>query len=281
MEGHFLTNELIHDYEEFMILEEKSKSTIEKYIRDVTSFATFLHSREVNKQVVVEYKQKLITDGYAPRSVNSMLASINHFFSWQNWYECKVKALKVQQQVFWPEEKELTKKEYERLCSVAEKNQNKRLSLLIQTICGTGIRVSELVYITVSAVKNGKAFVSSKGKTRTVFIIKALKKKLIAYAIEHKITAGPIFVTKSGTPMNRTNIWREMKSICEEAGVDSRKVFPHNLRHLFARVFYSYDKDLAKLADILGHESIDTTRIYIISTGKEHRQRMEQLMLVK
>ena len=214
------------------------------------------------------------------RSVNSMIASLNSLFSFLGWYELRVKSLKVQQQVFCPEEKELTKAEYERLCRTAERKQNERLYLILQTICGTGIRVSELQFITVEAVRKGEATVSLKGKTRSIFIVRDLQKKLLRYISEQKIATGTIFVTRTGKPISRTNIWREMKSLCIEAEVNPEKVFPHNLRHLFARVFYGIEKDIAKLADILGHSSINTTRIYIISTGTEHRQRMERMRLI-
>lgn len=217
---------------------------------------------------------------YAVRSINSMLASINSLFSFLGWYELRVKSLKVQQQVFCPEEKEMTKAEYERLCRTAERKQNERLCLILQTICGTGIRVSELQFITVEAVRKGEATVSLKGKTRSIFIVRDLQKKLLRYISEQHIMTGAIFITRTGKPMSRTNIWREMKSLCIEAEVNPEKVFPHNLRHLFARVFYGIEKDIAKLADILGHSSINTTRIYIISTGTEHRQRMERMRLI-
>lgn len=220
-----------------------------------------------------------ITARYAVRSVNSMLASLNAFFTFTGHTELKVKALKLQREVFCPEEKELTKAEYMRLVNTAEK-RDKRLSLIIQTICGTGIRVSELQYITVESVKRGEAVVNCKGKTRTIFIVKELKRKLLKYVSERKIKTGCIFITKNGKPVSRSNVWREMKALCKEADVNSSKVFPHNLRHLFARVFYSLEKDIAKLADILGHSSINTTRIYIVSTGDEHRKRMERMRLV-
>lgn len=195
-------------------------------------------------------------------------------------HDLKVKTLKLQQQVYCPEEKELTKAEYTRLCRAAMRKHNERLCLILQTICGTGIRVSELQFITVEAARCGEAVVSCKAKTRTVFLVKALRQKLLRYAAEQGIESGMIFVTRTGKPINRTNIWREMKSLCQEAGVNPEKVFPHNLRHLFARVFYGIEKDIAKLADILGHSSIDTTRIYIISTGTEHRRRMENMHLI-
>ena len=162
----------------------------------------------------------------------------------------------------------------------AKQKGNERLNLILQTICGTGIRVSELQYITVEAVKNREATVSLKGKTRSVFLVKELRKKLIRYAAKQNIQSGAVFITRTGKPMNRTNIWREMKGLCKQAGVNPKKVFPHNLRHLFARTFYGIEKDIAKLADILGHSSINTTRIYIISTGSEHRRRMEHMRLI-
>lgn len=279
MKGHFLTKKEIERFRNYLREEEKSENTLEKYIRDVTAFSAFCNGA-ITKDTVIAYKQSLIDGGYAVRSINSMLASINSLFSFLGWYELRVKSLKVQQQVFCPEEKELTKAEYERLCHTAERKQNERLCLILQTICGTGIRVSELQFITVEAVRKGEATVSLKGKTRSIFIVRNLQRKLLRYISEQKITAGAIFITRTGKPLSRTNIWREMKNLCIEAEVNPEKVFPHNLRHLFARVFYGTEKDIAKLADILGHSSISTTRIYIISTGTEHRQRMERMRLI-
>lgn len=279
MKGHFLTRKEIERFRNYLREEEKSENTLEKYIRDVTAFSAFCDGM-ITKDTVIAYKQSLIDGGYAVRSINSMLASINSLFSFLGWYELRVKSLKVQQQVFCPEEKELTKAEYERLCRTAERKQNQRLCLILQTICGTGIRVSELQFITVETVCKGEATVSLKGKTRSIFIVRDLQKKLLRYISEQKITSGAVFITRTGKPLSRTNIWREMKSLCLEAEVNPEKVFPHNLRHLFARVFYGIEKDIAKLADILGHSSINTTRIYIISTGTEHRQRMERMRLI-
>lgn len=279
MKGHFLTSKEIEKFRNYLREEEKSENTMEKYIRDVTAFSAFCDGT-ITKDTVIAYKQNLIDSGYAVRSINSMLASINSLFSFLGWYELRVKSLKVQQQVFCPEEKEMTKAEYERLCRTAERKQNERLCLILQTICGTGIRVSELQFITVEAVRKGEATVSLKGKTRSIFIVRDLQKKLLRYISEQHIMTGAIFITRTGKPMSRTNIWREMKSLCIEAEVNPEKVFPHNLRHLFARVFYGIEKDIAKLADILGHSSINTTRIYIISTGTEHRQRMERMRLI-
>ena len=279
MKGRFLTAEMIAEFREHLILEERSEATVEKYIRDVTAFSAFANGGEISKETVIAYKKHL-QDSYAVRSVNSMLASINSLFAFLGWHDLKVKSIKLQQQIYCPEEKELTKAEYTRLCRTAERKHNERLNLILQTICGTGIRVSELQYITVEAVKQGEATVSCKAKTRSVFIVKELQKKLLRYAQSHGIKTGCIFITRTGKPISRTNIWREMKNLCLEAEVSPTKVFPHNLRHLFARVFYGIEKDIAKLADILGHSSINTTRIYIISTGTEHRRRMENMRLV-
>ena len=279
MKRKIITAKTIAEFKEHLILEERSAATIEKYIRDVKAFSAYTQSAAVTKETVIAYKKHL-QENYAVRSVNSMLASINSLFAFLGWHDLKVKSLKLQQQVFCPEEKELTKAEYARLCRTAERKHNERLNLILQTICGTGIRVSELQYITVEAVKQGEAIVNCKAKTRSVFIVKELKQKLLRYAAEQNIKSGMIFVTRTGKPISRTNIWREMKALCEEANVNPQKVFPHNLRHLFARVFYGIEKDIAKLADILGHSSINTTRIYIISTGTEHRRRMENMHLI-
>ncbi len=279
MEERILTADIIENFRKNLELQEKSTSTIEKYIRDVKAFSVYAENAAITKEKVIAYK-KYLGNNYAVQSVNSMLASINSLFSFLGWHDLRVKSLKLQQQVFCPEEKELTKAEYARLCKTAERKHNERLNLILQTICGTGIRVSELQFITVEAVKNGEAIVNCKAKTRAVFIVKELKQKLLRYAAEQHIKRGMIFVPRTGQPLSRTNIWREMKDLCEEANVNPKKVFPHNLRHLFARVFYGIEKDIAKLADILGHSSINTTRIYIISTGTEHRKRMENMRLI-
>lgn len=279
MKGHYLTDEIIQKFEKYLRDEEKSENTIEKYLRDVRAFALYAGG-EITKETVIAYKQGLIDNRYAVRSINSMLASLNSLFSFLGWNDCKVKSIKLQRQIYCSEEKELTKAEYTRLVNAAKQKGNERLNLILQTICGTGIRVSELSFITVETVKNGEATVSLKGKTRSVFIVKDLQKKLLRYAVEQGIKSGCIFVTRTGKPMSRTNIWREMKTLCADAGVNSSKVFPHNLRHLFARTFYGIEKDIAKLADILGHSSINTTRIYIITTGDEHRRRMETMRLI-
>lgn len=279
MKGRILTEDFISGFKEYLILEERGRATVEKYIWDVKVFSAFVSGVEITKEVVIEYKKHL-QEAYAVRSVNSMLASINSLFVFLGWQELRVKSIKLQQQIYCPEERELTKAEYTRLCRAAKHKRNERLNLILQTICGTGIRVSELQFITVEAARRGEASVSCKAKTRSVFIVKELQKKLLRYAAEQNIKSGMIFVTRKGKPLSRTNIWREMKNLCIEAEVNPKKVFPHNLRHLFARVFYGIEKDIAKLADILGHSSIDTTRIYIISTGTEHRKRMENMRLI-
>lgn len=280
MKGRILSENVIADYSAYLKGEEKSKNTVEKYLRDVRAFAAYQNGAEVTKEAVIAYKGKLLSENYAARSINSMLASLNSLFSFMNWADCRVKSIKVQQQIYCPEEKELTKTEYMRLVNTAKQKGNERLNLVLQTICATGIRVIELQYITVEAARCGEAVVSLKGKTRTVFIVKELRQKLLRYAKYKKICAGAIFITRNGRPMSRTNIWREMKSLCEQAGVNPKKVFPHNLRHLFARTFYGIEKDIAKLADILGHSSINTTRIYIAATGNEHRKQLENMRLV-
>ena len=279
MEGRVITAKMIAEFKEHLILEERSVATIQKYIRDVKAFMAYAQNSAITKETVIAYK-KYLQENYAVRSANSMLASINSFFSLFGWNDLKVKSLKLQQQIYCPEEKELTKAEYTRLCKAAQRRHNERLNLILQTICGTGIRVSELQFITVEAAKCGEAVVRCKGKTRAVFIVRELRQKLLRYAAEQNIQSGMIFVTRTGKPISRTNIWREMKALCIEADVNPQKVFPQNLRHLFARVFYGIEKDIAKLADILGHSSINTTRIYIISTGIEHRRRMENMHLI-
>ena len=275
-----LTDKQLLEFSIYLKSEEKSENTIGKYIRDVKAFANYLDGKEITKETVVTYKNKLISENYAVRSINSMLASINCLFLFLGWEDLKVKVIKQQRQIYCPEEKELTKAEYMRLVNAAKKKGNERLNLIIQTICGTGIRVGELQYITVEAVKCGEAIVTLKGKTRSVFIVRELQRKLLQYATVNKISSGAIFITRNGKPVSRTNIWREMKRLCVQADVNPQKVFPHNLRHLFARTFYGIEKDIVKLADILGHSSINTTRIYIITTGKEPRRRMENMRLI-
>lgn len=278
MTDRVITPEQIIAFGSFLQREEKSSATQEKYLRDVRAFYSFAHGEPVTKELVVAYKKHCVNGGYAVRSTNSMLASINSFLEFQGWQDCKVKSIRLQRQTYCTEEKELTKTEYLRLLSASK--ENKQLNLILQAICATGIRVSELRYFTVEAVRHGEITVSCKSKTRTILVPGKLKQALLLFAKRENIMAGAIFMGKSGKPMDRCCIWRQMKDLCQKAGVAPTKVFPHNLRKLFARTFYGIEKDIAKLADILGHSSINTTRIYIMSTGVEHRAKIERLGLV-
>ena len=275
-----LSFEIIDGFKGYLIDGGKSGYTVEKYVRDVLKFRGFAGDEEIEKETAGEYRDYLVRSGYSVRSINSMLSSINALFEFMGRQDLKVKTIKMQRIVYCPEDKELTRAEYQRLCEAARRRKNNRLELIIETVCATGIRIGELKYITVESAKRSEAVVTLKGKTRFVFIPKELKRKLLRYAQEHNIKSGMIFVTKSGKAIDRTNVWRDMKNLCKEAHVKPEKVFPHNLRHLFARTFYNIDKDIAKLADVLGHSSIDTTRIYIISTGAEHRRLIEKMKLI-
>ena len=275
-----ITQKLIEEFKIFLISEEKSEATVDKYIRDICAFWEWLCGRNVDKIAVLEYKWYLV-ENYKPASVNSVLSSLNSFFTYNEWYDCKVKSLKIQKQIFSSKDKELTKAEYERLLYAAKSKKNERLYLLMQTICSTGIRVSELRFITVAAVNTGIANINCKGKLRQVFLPKALCKVLARYIREQKITSGSVFVSRTGKPLDRSNIWSDMKKLCESAGVSKDKVFPHNLRHLFARTYYSLQKDIVRLADILGHSSVNTTRIYTMETGEVHKRHIEKLGLLK
>lgn len=278
MNTRILTENHLQSFEQNLYTEEKSAATIGKYLRDVRAFFTYTGAQAITKEIVVAFKNRLVEQNYAVGSINSMLASLNSLFNFLGWQDCKVRNIRQQRQTYCAEDKELTKDEYMRLLKAAE-NQP-QLCLIMKTICGTGIRVSELQYFTVEAVRRGEVTIRCKGKTRTVLLPNQLKKLLLQWARENKISEGAIFITRNGKPVNRSNIWAQMKKLCEKAGVKHTKVFPHNLRKLFARTFYGLEKDIAKLADILGHSSIDTTRIYIMTTGSEHRRKIEKLGLV-
>lgn len=278
MRDKMITEGLIGAYRQALIREEKSTATVEKYLRDVRAFFAFIGRAVLTKELVMAYKQQLVERRYAIRSINSMLGSVNSLLEFLGCPECRVKAIRQQRETYCAEEKELTKVEYLRLLEAAKKKP--QLRLLMETICGTGIRVSELRYFTVEAVGRGEVSVTCKAKTRRILLPQKLQRLLLEYARKSHIRAGAIFVTRGGRPLNRSNIWAQMKKLCQEAGIQASKVFPHNLRKLFARTFYGREKDIAKLADILGHSSIDTTRIYIISTGTEHRRKIERLGLV-
>lgn len=269
----------VEKYMDYLRNEERSSATICQYERDVLCFFSFLNLNELTKEAVLRYKQELMKE-YQPVSVNVKLSALNSFFSFIGREDLKLKLLKIQKSVYCPEEKELSKSEYFRLVQAAERKKNRKLALLLQTICGTGIRVSEVKYITAEAVNCGEAVIQLKGKTRTILLPKRLQKKLRNYLKRERIAKGPVFITRTGRPLDCSNIWKMMKNLCRDAGVDEKKVFPHNLRHLFARCFYSIDKDIARLADILGHSSINTTRIYIITSGTEHRRHLDALELV-
>jgi site-specific recombinase XerD len=261
--------------------DEKAEATVEKYGRDVKAFANWLGGVAVTKERASDYKRYLLAElERGAAGVNAVIAALNSFFYFLG-LAIKLKPFRIQRQTFRAKEKELTKEEYERLLAAAKAKGNKRLNLVLQAICSTGIRVSELKFITVEAVSSGEAVITNKGKTRTVFIPKKLKPLLLSYAKGLGISSGCIFVTRTGRPMNRTNIWAEMKKLCRWAEVEASKVFPHNLRSLFARLFYSVDKDIVRLADILGHSSVDTTRIYLMESGEAHRRRVDSLGLVK
>lgn len=275
--------EMIACYEKILIEEEKSQATIEKYMRDIRKFFQYVdqmnRQKDITKEIVLSYKRSLIEE-YAPASVNSMLALLNHFFKVNNWYECIVKSLKIQQRTFRAKERELTKEEYYRLLRAAQKEGKQRLYCILQTICGSGIRVSELKYITVKAIERGRAVVFMKNKTRTILLPSKLCHLLKDYCKKEKITSGMIFITRKGNPLDRSNILHEMKNLCETAEVEREKVFPHNLRHLFAYTYYKEEKDIAHLADILGHSSINTTRIYTMGSGEEEMRQLSNLGLI-
>ncbi len=273
-----LTEALLREFSHHLHLEEKSPATIEKYLRDVRVFRVFAEEQKITKELVIAFKTELLQKGYAAGSINSILASINSLLNFLGWGDCKTKNLRQQRSSYCPEEKELTKSEYRQLLEAAKKNE--QLSLVMQTICSTGIRVSELQFFTVEAVRRSEITIRCKSKTRTILVPGQLKKLLLRFAEKRKITAGAIFVTRSGKHLNRSNIWAQMKKLCQKAGVTPSKVFPHNLRKLFARTFYTMEKDIAKLADILGHSSVNTTRIYIMTTGEEHRRKIENLDLI-
>lgn len=274
-----ITKKSIDEFCQYLIDEEKSTSTLEKYARDIRAFTAWLAGRTPQKSLILEYKAHLVEE-FAPASVNSILSSLNSFFEFSGCFNLKVKLLKIQRQIFANHERELSKKEYEKLLHAAYQKENKRLYYVMQTICSTGIRVSELRFITVDAVRKGQAHINCKGKLRTVILPRQLCKMLSAYLKERKIISGAVFVTKNGKPLDRSNIWSDMKKLCESANVESAKVFPHNLRHLFARTYYSLQKDVVRLADILGHSSINTTRIYTMETGEIHRNQIQKLGLL-
>jgi len=275
-----ITSNSINQFKKYLILEEKSNLTVEKYVRDITKFMNWCYDKDITKEVVLEYKQMLIKN-YLPASVNSILSSINAFFAFKHRHDLKVKALKIQKQIFTPQNRELNKSEYYKLLEIAQSKKNQKLYYLIQTICSTGIRISELKYITVEAVKNEKINIKSKGKIRLVFIPKRLCKILNKYISQNKIKSGPVFISRNGNPLDRSNVWKALKNLCKNTNLSQEKIFPHNLRHLFAKTYYSAQKDIVRLADILGHSNINTTRIYTMESGDIHYKQIQKLGLLR
>ena len=276
-----LTEQAFDQFEDYLRHDEREESTIEAYLRSLTRFAEWADGRAVTKELAMEWKAALAEAGYRPISVNAMLAAVNKFFTCMGREDCKVKYLKLQRQMFRKSEKDLSKEEYQRLVQAAHEKGDLRMELILETICATGIRVGELKYITVEAVRAGVAEIALKGKIRTILLPHRLCRKLQKYAKQQKIASGKLFLTQDGLPVSRQSIWTRMKALCEAAGVERSKVFPHNLRSLFARSFYGSCHDVVRLADVLGHSSIETTRIYLMSTGKEYLQQLDKLGLVQ
>ncbi len=271
-----ITKEAVDAYRSYLVNEEKSMATIEKYTHDVLAFSRWLGDRTLTKAEVLTYKSELI-ERHTPASVNVALSSLNSFFGYMEWHELRVKRLRIQRQIFASSDKELTRGEYERLLSTARQNKDERLYLLMQTICSTGIRVSEVQYVTVKAVSNGEAEIRNKGKQRRIYLPGQLCTLLKQYIKKQNIQNGAVFITKSGAPLDRSNIWSAMKKLCRAAHVSEKKVYPHNLRHLFARTYYELQKDIVRLSDILGHSNIDTTRIYTMESGAVHRKQIQKI----
>lgn len=278
---HQITSEQVQSFMEYLKTEEREESTVQKYVRYVREFAAWTEGQAVNKAAVVAWKESLQEAGrFAPATVNAKLASVNAFFKFAGWDDCRVKALRLQRRMFRDPERDLTREEYERLIKAACDRDDERLALLMETICATGIRVSEVRYITVRAVEQGRAVIALKGKIRTIILPGKLCKRLQKFIHKNKIASGEVFLTGDGRGLSRRQIWAQMKKLCARAGVEPTKVFPHNLRHLFARTYYRVYRDIVKLADVLGHSSVETTRIYLIATGQEHAQQMDRLGLV-
>lgn len=274
-----ITQERIDAYCLSLLSDERAAGTVAKYRRDLTAFARWLGGRPVSKENSTGWKAHLLNRGYAPRTVNSMLAAVNSFFRFAGW-NIKVKFLKIQRQLFRDATRELNRAEYTQLLAVARSNGQERLALIMETLCATGIRISELRYITVAAAQQGKATISLKGKIRTILLSTKLCRKLLKYAKKQKIATGEIFLTSSGKGISRRQVWHELKRLCAAAGVESSKVFPHNFRRLFAVTYYKASRDIARLADVLGHSSIETTRIYLTVSGADQARQLDRLGLV-
>jgi len=274
-----VTDKLINQFIKYLQEQEKSQSTIVSYKRELFSLQMFFDDSSLNKDSLLRYKT-IITKQYKPSTCNVSISAINCFLKYINRQDLFLKPLKIQKTIFEPAEKELTKKDYNKLIKAALINGDERTALAIQTICATGIRVSELQFITVETLRSGQAHICNKGKNRIVFIPKALVNVLKKYVVNHNIASGPIFVTRNNKPLDRSNLWKSMKQLCSVAGVKPSKIYPHNLRHLFAKTYYTQQKDISRLADILGHSSINTTRIYTRESGAVHAKQIEGLGLI-
>lgn len=270
----------LSDFAAYLRTEERSEGTIEKYMRDVRKFFCWLGNEILGKTQVSAWRAQLLADGYAPETVNSMIVALNRFLDFIGRSDCRVHTLRIQRKLFRRPDRELTRPEYERLVQTAERKGQQRLSLLLEAITATGIRVSEVKYLTVEAARARRAEIALKGKIRVILLPNKLCRKLLKYAKKQKTVSGEIFLTRNGKSLSRRQIWSEMKNLCKFAGVEASKVFPHNLRHLFATIFYRACKDIAKLADVLGHSSIETTRIYLVTSGTEHARQLAHLRLI-
>lgn len=278
---HIITRTILEEYKKYLENEEKSNATISKYIRDTRKLADYAAGRGITKKLMIKYKEELrIVKNYKLSSINSFLIAANRLFEYMEWHGLQVKTYNLQRQTFIPESRDLSKKDYKKLVSAAIRKGNKRLAMIIQTICSMGIRISELSCITVENVKRGIADIYCKGKQRKVIFPKKLQNMLLIYIRKNNIKSGVIFCTSGGKAVDRSNIWREMKTLGKEAGVPEEKIFPHNLRHLFAKEFYNISRDIGKLADILGHNSIQTTRVYIMTTYAEHQRQLDLMELL-
>ena len=280
MTEHILTAERITAYVRWLHQEERAAGTMEKYLRNVRAFALWLDGRPITKETVSDWKEYLLSQQYTPSTINGTLAALNGLFRFLGWEDCRAKFLKIQRRMFRDSSRDLTRSDYDTLIATARERKQERLALLMEAICATGIRVSEVKYLTVEAAQRGRAEITLKGKIRTILIPGKLCRKLLKYAKKQKTVSGEIFLTRNGKPLTRRQIWAEMKALCKYAGVEPSKVFPHNLRHLFATAFYRACKDIAKLADVLGHSSIETTRIYLLTSGAEHQRQLDRLGLV-
>lgn len=269
----------VESFKDALYDNEKSRATIEKYVRSVERLSEFLDGRDISKELLITYRDELLKKCKA-QTVNGALSAINAYLDYCGMSGMKIRLLKVQRQPFLEESRELSKEEYKRLLNAARRGKDRRLYMLLLTLGSTGIRISELMFITVEAVKGGRAQIRLKGKNRTVILQKELCRRLRAYAGKRGIKTGCIFRTRSGKPMDRSNICHSMKKLSLEAKVEPRKVFPHNLRHLFARAFYEVEKNLSHLADVLGHSRIETTRIYVAVSASAHEKILNKMQLI-